>query len=392
MFFHKGNRRNSFKFAQAFRRVCLASAALLVSAFGATAQSDKSTLLIWPAISCTAQPGPNGPINCFVAGSKYALFQMTGIVNDTTSSWSWTNLGGTLTSAPECVLATAPSTNDCFAAGAGSTIWHRTASSTPSAWANLGGKDDFYNPPSCVVRSSTAIDCFIRSNQASPDVLAQTTWNGKSATAWVNLGGVVTGMPNCVSWGPNRVDCFAAGAITASFSPLQHIWWNGKTWSAWENLGGTITASPSCVTRGTNLIDCFAIGNDNGLYQISFNGTWGAWKSLGGAWQNNTIPNCISPSPDRIDCFLGRRTSATQTAAPLYHIWWTNSAGTWATENLGGGIIAPPKCIALNASRIDCFVVGGDTAMWHIAWIKSNWSKWDKIGGGILVLSPSQHP
>jgi len=44
------------------------------------------------------------------------------------------------------------------------------------------------------------------------------------------------GGPNCVSWGPNRIDCFARSLDDA----MHHRWWGGSQWGGWESLGGRI--------------------------------------------------------------------------------------------------------------------------------------------------------
>ncbi len=47
---------------------------------------------------------------------------------------------------------------------------------------------------------------------------AGAAWGG-----WESLGGVIMSSPSCVSWGPNRIDCFAAGSDSA----MHHRWWAG---------------------------------------------------------------------------------------------------------------------------------------------------------------------
>lgn len=44
----------------------------------------------------------------------------------------------------------------------------------------------------------------------------QAQWGG-----WENLGGTIQEAPNCVSWGSNRIDCFARGTDSAMY----HRWW-----------------------------------------------------------------------------------------------------------------------------------------------------------------------
>ena len=64
-----------------------------------------------------------------------------------------------------------------------------------------------------------------------PTNKAEAQWGG-----WENLAGIILEQPDCVSWGPNRIDCFARGTNRAMY----HRWWNGSSWGGWENLGGII--------------------------------------------------------------------------------------------------------------------------------------------------------
>ena len=46
-------------------------------------------------------------------------------------------------------------------------------------------------------------------------------WYENGWSGWESLGGVLVSAPAAVSWGPNRIDCFAAGTDSA----LWHKWW-----------------------------------------------------------------------------------------------------------------------------------------------------------------------
>ena len=109
-------------------------------------------------------------------------------------------------------------------------------------------------------------------------------WGG-----WESLGGVILGGPDCVSWGPNRIDCFAKGTDNAMY----HRWWDGAAWGGWESLGGTILEAPDCVSWGPNRIDCFARGTDAAMHHRWWDGTaWGGWESLGGIILDK--PDCVA--------------------------------------------------------------------------------------------------
>jgi hypothetical protein len=73
---------------------------------------------------------------------------------------------------------------------------------------------------------------------------------------------------HCVSWEPDRLDCFSR----APGRNFVHRWRNGETWSGWENLGGTISGIGSCTSWGENRIDCFAVGSGS-LWHRWWNGT-----------------------------------------------------------------------------------------------------------------------
>ncbi|WP_222184144.1 hypothetical protein [Geminicoccus harenae] len=52
---------------------------------------------------------------------------------------------------------------------------------------------------------------------------ARAQWGG-----WESLGGIIKEEPECVSWGFNRIDCFARGTDRA----MWHRWWDGRSWTA----------------------------------------------------------------------------------------------------------------------------------------------------------------
>jgi hypothetical protein len=68
------------------------------------------------------------------------------------------------------------------------------------------------------------------------------------------VSGRVKEEPNCVSWGPNRIDCFARGSDDA----LWHRWWDGARWGGWESLsdaaqkGVPMAARPATVRATDN--------------------------------------------------------------------------------------------------------------------------------------------
>jgi hypothetical protein len=234
-------------------------------------------------------------------------------------------------------------------------------------WESLGGV--ILEEPNCVSWGPNRIDCFARGTNAA---MFHRWWNGTAWGGWENLGGIILEAPNCVSWGPNRIDCFARGTDQAMY----HRWWDGSNWGGWENLGGIILDRPECVSWGPNRIDCFARGTDSAMYHRWWNGSaWGGWENLGGIILEQ--PNCVSWGPNRIDCF------ARGTDAAMWHRWWDGTAwGGW--ESLGGIILEQPNCVSWGPNRIDCFARGTDRAMYHRWWNGSAWGGWESLGGIIL--------
>ena len=54
----------------------------------------------------------------------------------------------------------------------------------------------------------------------------------------------LAGDPDCVSWGPNRIDCF----VRAGDNALWHMYWDGGAWSAWESWAGVLTSDPTAAS------------------------------------------------------------------------------------------------------------------------------------------------
>ena len=85
---------------------------------------------------------------------------------------------------------------------------------------------------------------------------------------WESLGGILKEKPECVSWGPNRIDCFVRGTDDALWTNS----WNGSRWRGWESLGGRLEEKPECVSWRLNRIDCFARGADGAMRHIGLKG------------------------------------------------------------------------------------------------------------------------
>src|SRR5262245_1297383 len=88
-----------------------------------------------------------------------------------------------------------------------------------------------------------------------------------------NLGGFILEQPSCVSWGGDRIDCFARGTDRAMYHRGRD---GSSSWGGWEPLGGTLMEQPSCVSWGSNRIDCFARFPDGAMHHRWWDGhAWG---------------------------------------------------------------------------------------------------------------------
>jgi hypothetical protein len=78
---------------------------------------------------------------------------------------------------------------------------------------------------------------------------------------------------------------------------------NGPIWTSWKYLDTAISSAPAAVSRGNGTIDLFVRGNDNTLWQRSWNGSsWTSWKDLQGVLSSS--PAVISTGPNNLEVFV----------------------------------------------------------------------------------------
>ncbi len=208
----------------------------------------------------------------------------------------------------------------------------------------------------------------------SPELWGALALEFGTAPSFESLGGVITASPAVASWGPGRLDVFVRGQDNA----LWQVTWNGASWSGWTGLGGVLAAAPAAVSWGPNRIDVFVRGVDNALWHRAFaSGTWLGWEYLGGILTE--APAVSSWGSNRLDVFVRGTDSG------LWHLAWDGVA--WrGWEGLGGVLTAAPGAVSWGQNRIDVFVRGSDTALWRLAWNGTAWQGWEPRGG---LLTPS---
>ena len=96
----------------------------------------------------------------------------------------------------------------------------------------------------------------------------------------------------------------------------------------------------------------------------------------------NDDPAASSWGNNRLDVFVRGTDSA------LWHKWWDGSTWSSGWENLGGVLTSSPGAVSWGYNRVDVFVKGTDNALWHKWWSGSAWSGWESLGG-VLTSAPT---
>ncbi len=104
-----------------------------------------------------------------------------------------------------------------------------------------------------------------------------------------------------------------------------------------------------------------------------------AWERLGGTL--TSAPTVSSWGSRRLDCFVRGTDSA------MWHKWYDGRR--WrGWESLGGILTSAPAAVSWGNRRIDCFVRGTDNAMWHKWYDGRRWRGWESLGG-VLTSAPT---
>jgi hypothetical protein len=255
-------------------------------------------------------------------------------------------------------------------------------------WRNLGGP--VIETPVCTSWGVNRIDCFGRGRDRSLYHWWRDGGNSNFDQGWSgpqSLGGTLSDRPSCVNWGPNHLHCFAL----LSDGSLGQISWPGHDypgihgWSFWHRLSGRILESPSCVSYAPNRIDCFARGGDRAMYHWWWDGIrWLGWERLGGVLISPV--QCSSGQPDRLQCI------ALGTDHFPYRYWWDgHSWHGWSPIGTGVRMLERPGCAnnTFYEGRRDEIACAGRNRAGHLIVIRQNvdgsFGNWRVIRAGIEV-------
>jgi hypothetical protein len=213
--------------------------------------------------------------------------------------------------------------------------------------------------------------------------LQEIAWRpgGAGWTAWINLGGSISGDPSPVNdTATGDIDVYARGAN----GPLFQKFWSPTTrsWSAWVDLGGSITGSPAAMfDPATGNLEVYVTNSDGTAGQIAYiPGTgWSKWRSLGGAIADSPSP-VYDPADGPVNVF------ARGTGGPLFHASWASGSGWSSWLNVGGSLTGSPAGVYdLASGNLDAYAITSTGTLftaWHTS---SGWHTAD-LGGTLAGL------
>ncbi len=159
------------------------------------------------------------------------------------------------------------------------------------------------------------------------------------------------------------------------------------------------SSSSPVVSWGADRLDVFVLGTDRALYHKWWGGAgWGPsvsdYEYMGGvctsvpqvvAWVCTSVPQVVAWGANRLDVFV------TGTDSALYHKWWDGAGwGPSVTdyEHMGGVCLGDPRIVSWGADRLDVFVLGTDRALYHKWWDGAAWgpslTDYEYMGGVCL--------
>ena len=230
-------------------------------------------------------------------------------------------------------------------------------------------------------------------------------------TSWASLGAPAAAgglnRPAVAQSADGRLEVFAVGRDGA----LWHIWQTSVNggWSSWAShgappgtqVGGLRQAAIAPNSQGR--LELFVLGEDKALWhiwQVAPNGGWSNWASHGtppGTTFTFSGPAMAASADGRLELFICGDDNA------LWHIWQVAPSGGWSpwtshgrppstNPPFPGGVWNTPGLALNSAGRLELFVAGTNTELWHIWQTVPNqgWSGWLSHGSppGFKIFGP----
>ncbi len=156
--------------------------------------------------------------------------------------------------------------------------------------------------------------------------------------------------------------------------PLSNVW---KRFEKEE----VIKSAPAAASWKPGRLDVFARSQDNRLIQKTYEGGWTQWKEpkLKSNAKIPTLidaPAAVSWGTNRIDCFVRGIDSR------MYHLWYGNE---WLDiESFDGIITSAPTAASWASGRLDIFALNQNGRLTHKVY-DSGWKPWDEQWGSTGV-------
>ncbi len=269
-------------------------------------------------------------------------------------------------------------------------IWQATPGGPWSSWSSLAPAAGLTAPPVAGSNQDGRIEVFAVQSGTLWHIWQTARNNGWSPGGL--LGSPAGGIIGNVGVGNNqdgRLEVFGVG----SDGQLYHVWQiapNGG-WTGWSSLGspppGILVGEPSVGSNADGRLEVFLQAKDGQIWhvwQLTPNGGWSSWSSLGGpsAAIANGGPIVGRNADGRLEIFV------TGSDGNLYHMWQTAPNNGWS----GWGPIAAQLTVPLHGlaqvasnqnGALQIFTTGSDGALWTIAQTAPNngWSPWRFLDG-----------
>ena len=291
-----------------------------------------------------------GYFECGIPGRP--MYGCTGVQMPTREKqwWGYAGVGGMITSAPAVSTLRGDLRLAVVARGVGSDVFMREMvlmnGHKWQTWQSLGGAIQG-NPSIC---SSNVNRADIFATNMRHNLIYKWYQNGGSSD-WYNLGGELSSSPCAVSAYTGTMHIFARSPE----GKLWMLWTRGNGWNGWTDLGGGLAGAPSACVDENNNIHVFVRGHDNKLWTRHFEGTFPQpWQNLG----VNLIsdPTAVAANGD-IHVFYSNM---------QFRLAQRSRSSNWAEEiNLGGRLCNDVGATSWTNGRIDVFVQGVDSAVYH---------------------------
>jgi hypothetical protein len=233
------------------------------------------------------------------------------------------------------------------------------------------------------------------------NVMYSTVTPSSGATLTQDVGVIAPPRPSGATWvtpsADGRMEMFFVAIDLINNGSMWHQWQTAPNngWSGWENTfdfpSGTqgFRTPPTVGTNADGRLEFFATTTDGTLWhrwQTAPSNGWSDYDSLAapptGGNALSVTPAVASNLDGRLELFIVGADSA------LWHRWQTapnNGWSDWSSLDAPSGVelVHLPPTLAPNADgRLELFIIGSDGTLWHLWQTTPNngWSSWETMG------------